>query len=46
MALLKDIYKLPKNISENNVTDSKNMFKYITHIQRYDHEDEIGRAHV
>ena len=37
---LDNFYKIPTNISENNVTDSKNMFKYRTDIQRYDHKDE------
>ena len=40
MAELKDIYKLPNQISENNVIDSKNMYKYRTDIQRWDHNDE------
>ena len=40
MALLKDIYKLPENISENNVIDSKFIYKYRTDIQRFDHPNE------
>ena len=40
MAELTDIYKLSNQISENNVIDSKNMFKYRMDIQRYDHNDE------
>ena len=33
-------YQIPKQISENNVTDSKNIYKYRTDVQRYDHVDE------
>ncbi len=40
MALLKDIYQLPKNISENNVIDSKTIFEYRTNVQKYDHKNE------
>ncbi len=40
MALLTDIYKLPKDISENNVIDSKFVYEYRTDIQRYDHPNE------
>ena len=40
MAELTDIYQLPNQISENNVIDSRNIYKYRTNIQRYDHVNE------
>ena len=40
MNLNTNLYKLPTNISENNVIDSKDMFKYITNVKKYDHPNE------
>lgn len=35
-----NLYTLPKQISENNVIDSRQIYKYRTDIKRYDHPNE------
>lgn len=37
---MSNLYKLQKDISENNIIDGKNIYNYRTHISKYDHKDE------
>ena len=35
-----NLYRLPTEISENNVIDSKDIYKYITNVKKFDHPHE------